>query len=372
MRITLQYIKLESKNTKERDMAESKAIGRSLEVPNVQELAKGKLASVPARYVRYSDRENTTLPPLTQIPVIDMQALLHPNSFEAELNSLHKACKQWGFFQLINHGVEAAVMEKMKLEMQEFFNLPLEEKQKFRQSADDMEGYGQSFVVSDEQKLDWADGFSVISLPTYLRKPHLIPKLPAPFRDAIDAYGAQLKELAIKILGFMAEALGMDPHEMTALFEEGIQALRMNYYPPCPQPEMVSGLCPHSDAGGLTILMQVNEVEGLQVRKDGGWVPVSPLPDAFIINLGDILEIVTNGEYFSVEHQATVNGDKERLSVAAFLNPKMEDNIGPAASFISGETPAKFKTITAAEYFKGLFSKELDGKSYLDLMRIQN
>ena len=83
----------------------------------------------------------------------------------------------------------------------------------------------------------------------------------------------------------------MDPKDMKELFEEGSQSMRMNYYPPCPQPEHVIGLAPHSDGIGLTILLQVNEVEGLQIRKDGMWVPVTPLPNAFIVNIGDMLEV---------------------------------------------------------------------------------
>lgn len=67
--------------------------------------------------------------------------------------------------------------------------------------------------------------------------------------------------------------------------------MRMNYYPPSPQPEKVIGLTNHSDATALTILLQVNEVEGLQIRKDDMWVPVRPMPNAFVVNVGDILEV---------------------------------------------------------------------------------
>jgi isopenicillin N synthase-like dioxygenase len=66
----------------------------------------------------------------------------------------------------------------------------------------------------------------------------------------------------------------------------------MNYYPPCPQPENVIGLNPHSDAAALTILLQANEIEGLQIRKDGQWISIKPLADAFVINVGDIFEVI--------------------------------------------------------------------------------
>ncbi|PIN04394.1 Iron/ascorbate family oxidoreductase [Handroanthus impetiginosus] len=347
--------------------------GSSLKVPIVQELAKEKLSSVPARYVRHDHRHLglSDVSSLPEIPVINMEKLLDDSDLmESELQLLHNACQQWGFFQLINHGVDSAVVEKMKSEIQEFFNLSIEEKKKFNQEEGDVEGYGQAFVVSEEQKLDWGDMFFIVTSPTHIRKPHLIPKLPPTFRDAIDAYSSEMKTLAMKILELMAKALNMKLEEMKAFFEEGYQSMRMNYYPPCPKPELVTGLCPHSDAAGVTILLQVNEMEGLQIKKDGVWIPVSPLPNAFVVNIGDILEILTNGAYSSIEHRATVNSKKERLSIATFFSPNMVGDLGPATSIISPENPAKFKRIAIIDYLKGLFSRELKGKSYVDAMRI--
>ena len=95
----------------------------------------------------------------------------------------------------------------------------------------------------------------------------------------------------MKLLNLMAKALEMNPEEMEALFEQGLQSMRMNYYPPCPQSDQVTGLSPHSDATGFTILFQLNEIDGLQIRKDGIWIPIKPLPYAFVINIGDILEV---------------------------------------------------------------------------------
>ncbi len=91
-----------------------------------------------------------------------------------------------------------------------------------------------------------------------------------------------------------------------------------------------------------------------------------------LIALLMVLQIVTNGTYRSIEHRATVNSTKERLSIATFLNPKLDGDLSPAPSLISPNTPALFKRIGVADYFKGLFSRELSGKSYLDVMRIQN
>ncbi|OMO51165.1 Oxoglutarate/iron-dependent dioxygenase [Corchorus olitorius] len=164
----------------------------------------------------------------------------------------------------------------------------------------------------------------------------------------------------------------MDPNDIITLFEGGLQAIRMNYYPPCPEPELSIGLNSHSDAAGITILLQINEVEGLQIRKNGAWIPVKPLANAFVINIGDIMEIVSNGIYPSIEHRATVNSNKERLSIATYYSPKLDGDMGPAPSLITPQTPALFKRIGVADYYKGFFSRELRGRAYLDAMRVQN
>ncbi|KAK6273214.1 hypothetical protein POUND7_010297 [Theobroma cacao] len=218
--------------------------------------------------------------------------------------------------------------------MQEFFNLPMEEKKKFWQKPDDIEGFGQAFVVCEQQKLNWGDMFYMITLPTYLRKPHLFPKLPLSLRENFEAYSAELKNLAMK-------------------------------------PELAIGLNSHSDAVGLTILLQINEMEGLQIRKNGTWISVKPLPNAFVINIGDIMEIVSDGIYRSVEHRATVNSVKERLSIAKFYSPKLDGDMGPAPSLVTPQTPAVFRRIGVADYFKGYFSRKLRGKAYVDVLRVQ-
>ncbi|KAJ8616745.1 hypothetical protein MRB53_036117 [Persea americana] len=125
------------------------AIGSSIPVPSVQELAKENMVNVPPRYIR-PDQDppliNAPLPSIS-IPIIDMNKLLQQESSAAELERLHSACKDWGFFQLVNHGVSSSLVEKMKSEIKDFFKLPLEEKKRFWQEPGDVEGFGQSFVV---------------------------------------------------------------------------------------------------------------------------------------------------------------------------------------------------------------------------------
>uniref|UniRef100_A0A5B6ZUG4 Fe2OG dioxygenase domain-containing protein n=1 Tax=Davidia involucrata TaxID=16924 RepID=A0A5B6ZUG4_DAVIN len=350
------------------------SLGSTLLVPCVQELAKESSVTVQSRYLR-PDQD----PPITwrrtaspDIPIIDMESLVNGHHMDIELKKLDSACKEWGFFQLINHGVSTSLLEKVKMEIQEFFNLPMEEKKKFWQVPGELEGFGQAFVLSEDQKLNWGDLFFLITFPTHLRNPTLFPNLPLSFRDTVEVYAAELKNLAMRILDFIAKALKMNAEDTRELFEGGLQSMRMNYYPPCPQPELVTGLAPHSDAVGLTILLQLNEMEGLEIKKDGMWVPVKPLPNAFVVNVGDILEIVTNGAYHSSVHRAVVNSAKERLSIAAFYNPRLDGEMGPAPSLVTPQTPALFKTVAVKDYLHGLFARELLGKSYLDVMRIDN
>ncbi|WJX72550.1 Protein srg1 [Trifolium repens] len=347
--------------------------GTSLLVPSVQELAKGKISTVPTRYIQSQHEElviNEDDHSILEIPIIDMKKLLSLEFENSELSKLHLACKDWGFFQLVNHGVSSSLVEKVKLETQDFFNLPMSEKKKFWQTPQHMEGFGQAFVMTDEQKLDWADIFFMSTLPKHSRMPHLFPKLPLPIRDTFELYSMELQKLSMVIVEYMGKAFKMDENEMRMLFEDGVQSMRMNYYPPCPQPEKVIGLTPHSDGSALTILLQLNDVQGLQVRKDGNWVPVKPLPNAFIVNIGDILEIITNGIYRSIEHRPTVNSEKERISIATFYTSKHDGEIGPAKSLINEVIPARFKRIGLKEYLKNLFARKLDGKSFLDSLRI--
>ncbi|KAJ7978989.1 Protein SRG1-like [Quillaja saponaria] len=180
--------------------------------------------TVPLLYVRFDQdppiiSKTTCLP---EVPIIDLTKLFSEDYKDFELEKLHSACKNWGFFQITHHGVSPSLVEKVKTGIQEFFNLPMEEKKKFWQQTGDVEGFGQAFVVCEKQKLNWADMFYLITLPDHMRKPHLFPQLPLPFRDAFESYFAELKNFAIKIFDFIVESLKMDGNDMKELFEEGL------------------------------------------------------------------------------------------------------------------------------------------------------
>lgn len=180
--------------------------GRSLIVPSVQELAKEPIEKIPPRYVR-DDQESPVVSDansFSMIPVIDLQNLLTGKFMDSELEKLHLACKEWGFFQVVNHGVSALLLEDLRRGIIGFFEVPFEEKKKLWQQPDNHEGFGQLFVVSEAQKLDWSDMFFITTLPTTLRKLELFEKLPPNLRETLNTYCLEVKELAMILLSKMA------------------------------------------------------------------------------------------------------------------------------------------------------------------------
>jgi isopenicillin N synthase-like dioxygenase len=345
--------------------------GGSLPVENVQDLAARVNKNVPDQYLRGDTEMGEVLSSESlQIPVVDMSKLNgNQSDHDTELEKLHLACKDWGFFQLINHGVPEEVIQQVKIDIEEFFKLPLDDKKAYAQLPNTLEGYGQAFVLSEDQKLDWGDMLLLFSQPPSRRNMRFWPKKPASFSATLDMYSSEFVKLSICLLSFMAKNLKLDPSKLVRMFEGGIQGFRMNYYPKCPQARNVIGLSPHSDSSGLIILLQVNDVDGLQIRKDNKWVAIKPLPGAFIVNIGDTIEIITNGEYKSIEHRAVVNPEKERLSIAAFHSPKLEATVGPLADFTM-EKAAHYKTMSHEDYIRLLTATKLDGKNRLDHIRL--
>ncbi|CAN1256940.1 S-norcoclaurine synthase 1 [Linum perenne] len=296
-------------------------LGGSIAVPNVQQLASAsKDDHVPIRYIRPElELDQVSTNGSHQIPVIDMSKL----AAAEESAKLHSACKDWGFFQVINHGVAEEVIQKMKIDVQEFFNLPLLEKMACAQLPNGLEGYGQAFVVSEEQKLDWGDMLFIFSQPVSGRKMRFWPMVPSSFRASLEQYSSDLEKLVLTLLNYMAKNLGVEPEKLLASFKDGIQGVRINYYPPC----------------------------------------------AFIVNVGDIIEMMSNGEYKSIEHRAVVNPDKERMSIAAFHHPNMKAMIGPFPEILKGK--ANYKMISLEEFIKLRVNKKLDGKRLVSPLKIK-
>ncbi|KDO41546.1 hypothetical protein CISIN_1g046507mg [Citrus sinensis] len=176
----------------------------------------------------------------------------------------------------------------------------------------------------------------------------------------------------MNLVSKMGKVLIIKVEELREYFENGFQSIGMNYYPPCPQPEKIVGLTPHSDDSALTILLEINEVEGLQIKKDGKWIPVTPFPNAFVVNIGVVLEIVTNGTYRSIEHRVIVNSVQGRLSIGTIYLVIYDGEMYPASNLVAENNPPLFKRVPVEEYFRNLCARKLRGKSPLDALRIEH
>ncbi|KAK9144430.1 hypothetical protein Sjap_004333 [Stephania japonica] len=313
----------------------------TLSVPNVQDLSSNVANEIPDRYIRPEFQSEFVCDDNSfEIPVIDFSRILDEKFGHDEMAKLHMACEEWGFFQLINHGAEEAI-EKIKNHVEEFFKQPLDAKKAYAQEPNSMEGYGQAFVQSDDQKLDWGDMYLLRALPARTRNMKFWPNYPLTFREILERYSSEVQKLAIRLLGLMAENLGLEEKKLTDMFGDMLQALRMNYYPPCQQAD----------------------------KENGIWVPVHAIPGAFIINIGDMLEIWSNGKYKSIEHRVVVNPRRERLSVAAFHAPNEDSVIGPLSDLVKKEG-AKYKSIDLNSYYK--LNNTLQGKKHANEMKLVN
>ncbi|GMI97377.1 hypothetical protein like AT1G55290 [Hibiscus trionum] len=143
-----------------------------------------------------------------------------------------------------------------------------------------------------------------------------------------------------------------------------------NYYPRCPNPGLTVGVFPHSDGSLITVILQ-DDNGGLYVRAtDGSWIHVQPINGALIVNIGDVLQIMSNDKYKSVEHRVVANGSKNRVSVPVFVTPRPNAVIGPLSEAMeSGEQPL-YKEVVYSDYSSHHFGKKHDGKKSLDFARI--
>lgn len=332
-------------------------------VVRVQCLSESGIRAIPERYVKrpldrpcpdhleFSSADNSEL---QQIPVIDLQNLYSKDESlkKATFNQLSSACLDWGFFQLVNHGVSHQLMGDIREVWREFFHLPLELKQQHANSPATYEGYGSRLGVEKGAKLDWSDYFFLNFLPTPLRDENKWPDLPRSCRKLIAEYGEELVKLSAKLLKVLSLNLGLKEEHLQEDFggEEAGACLRVNFYPKCPQPDLTLGLSPHSDPGGMTLLLPDHDVTGLQVRRDNHWLTVKPIPNAFIVNIGDQIQIMSNATYKSVEHRVIVNSEKERVSLAFFYNPRGDLFVKPAEELVTAEKPALYAPMTYNEY----------------------
>jgi len=300
------------------------------------------------------------------IPVVDLKDLDGPNRTTI-VGEIRRACEEDGFFQIVNHGVPENVMKIMMGIAKEFYEMPVEDRACFYS-----EDVKQPVRFSNSQSgidkvLNWVDYFSQPCHPLE----EVIgswPEKPAAYRDIAGKYAGEMRALILRLLAAISEALRLDSDYLNKVLGKHSQLMTLNYYPSCPNPDLTLGTASHSDAGVITVLMQ-GDVSGLQVLKNGKWVAVEPIANAFVVNLGDQLQVVSNRRFRSTQHRAVTNMYTSRISIPTFYLPGDEAFIAPASTMVDEQQPAVYRGYKFEEFMETYW--DLRGKSVVDRFKIE-
>ncbi|KAG5255432.1 naringenin dioxygenase [Salix suchowensis] len=296
-----------------------------------------------------------------EIPVISVAGIDDGGEKRGEIcDKIVKACEEWGVFQIVDHGVDAKLVSEMTTLAKEFFALPPEEKLRFDMSGGKKGGFIVSSHLQGEAVQDWREIVTFFSYPTRTRDYSRWPDKPEAWRAVTEEYSQKLMELACKLLGVLSEAMGLETEALTKACVDMDQKVVVNFYPKCPQPDLTLGLKRHTDPGTVTLLLQ-DTVGGLQATRDNGktWITVQPVEGAFIVNLGDHGHYLSNGRFKNADHQAVVNSNSSRLSIATFQNPAPDATVYPL-KIREGEKSVLDEPITFAEMYRRKMSKDIE------------
>lgn len=292
-----------------------------------------------------------------EIPVIDLEGL---NGDAAErtqtMARLHQACKDWGFFWVDSHGVDAALMEEVKRFVYGHYDDQLEDKFYASGLAKDLlqaavpDPEDSNKPVSDQ--VDWESAYFIRHHPN--NNVADFPEILPPAREVLDTYIDQMVSLAERLAECMSLNLGLDCARIKDTFAPPFVGTKFAMYPACPRPDLVWGLRAHTDAGGIILLLQDDVVGGLEFfRGDREWVPVGPTKGCRIfVNIGDQVEVMSGGVYRSVLHRVAAGSEGRRLSVATFYNPGMDAVVAAPVTAVQ-LYPGAYRFGDYLDYYQG-------------------
>ncbi|KAL2339818.1 hypothetical protein Fmac_007758 [Flemingia macrophylla] len=323
-----------------------------METLRVQNIASLSKESIPAEFIRLETEQpciTTVQGTQLEVPIIDFS---DPDE-EKVLHEIMEASRDWGMFQIVNHEIPSQVIEKLQAVGKEFFELPQEEKEKYAkpEGSSSIEGYGTKLQKEVDNKKGWVDHlFHKIWPPSDINH-SFWPKNPPSYREANEEYEKYLHGVIDRLLKSLSIGLGLEGHELKEFLggDKIIHMLKINYYPPCPFPDLVLGVPPHTDMCCITLLVP-NHVQGLQAFRDGRWYDVKYIPNALVIHIGDQMEIVSNGKYKAVFHRTTVSKEETRISWPVFLEPRAEHEVGPHPKLVNQDNPPKYKSKKYNDY----------------------
>lgn len=293
----------------------------------------------------------------TAIPVLSLKPITEgtANADATVARELQPILENWGAFQLVDHGVPAAVMSGAFKSAERFFQLPLEQRMTIR-----VDKHNRGYVPMHQthypgNKPDLKESFNVgmaltpddseVKAEKPLHGVNRWPELEG-FRAPVETYFDAVTALGHRLLGPLAICLGMPAADLRKLYSRPIAFMRLFHYPPNSNVEDKEfGAAEHKDYGFLTILAQDHH-GGLEVRSPSDEiVPVPPRTDAFVINVGDMLSEITGGRFKSPLHRVINKSGVARYSIPFFFDPDFD---------------ARFATmpeVSAGEYLLGKFNK---------------
>lgn len=273
------------------------------------------------------------------LPILDLSQLDDgPEQAEAFRAALREAAHEVGFFYLTGTGISADLESRLHRAAREFFALPDAEKLSIENVlSPHFRGYTRIGGERTKGKVDWREQIDigperspVAGGPAFLRLigPNLWPEAQPELREVIEQWHATLSDVARRLLRAWAEALGADAGYFDDHFGEPSTLIKVVRYPGSTNPVPQQGVGAHKDSGVLTLLWVEPGKGGLQVERDGVWVDAPPVPGAFVVNIGELLEYATGGYLQATNHRVvSPTAPDDRISIPFFFNPALDKRL---------------------------------------------
>ncbi|XP_074331179.1 gibberellin 2-beta-dioxygenase 8 [Apium graveolens] len=264
------------------------------------------------------------------LPVVDFQCVNE--------EKLHEACSDWGVFRLVNHGIPTTLINQLVETSKQVFNYSFESKQRLFSCSPVTYFWGtpalnsKGLALQQPQNINWMEGFNVpLSQLSSHTRAHKHGKdddpLSTSLRYLIQEYGNHQSRIAETIYKAITDRLLLDQRRLddsrncSSYLSLSTGFLRVYRYPALVQPNETSwGMDVHTDSSIISILNQ-DLVGGLQFMRHGHWHHVHPVANTLIVNLGDMMQAISDDKYKSVKHRVKLNKYKERLSMGYFVFP---------------------------------------------------
>ncbi|XP_057958482.1 1-aminocyclopropane-1-carboxylate oxidase homolog 1-like [Malania oleifera] len=304
-----------------------------------------------------------------RVPVIDLAGIDIADRRKETVEEVKVAAEKWGFFQVVNHEIPLKVMDGM-IHGLRLFNEGDQEVKKELYTRDRRRKvrFNCNHDLYKSQTANWRDTLTISMLASDSFDPEI---LPVSCRETTTEYARHVMKLGDALFDLLSEALGLKPDHLRAMECAKGCTLVCHYYPPCPEPELTLGASTHSDPSFLTVLLQ-DQIGALQVIHEDQWVDVEPIPGGLVVNIADLLQILSNDKFKSIQHRVVAKRAGPRISVACFFSGHLTvppKPYGPIKELLSEESPPVYREITLDEYVGRFFAGGLEEKNKLDCFK---